>query len=180
MSPGRSGTVTALGRPRAGNIKVSNVVTRWIATVLAFCVAILPHTVQAQAQRLRSIELSIGSHALTAELAVTPETRSYGLKHRQQLPPDHGMLFVFEYADHYCFWMKDTPLALTIAFISERGVIINLADMQPYSTQSHCAHAPARYALEMEQGWFAKKRIQAGNRILQLPAAGSLISPGFR
>lgn len=133
----------------------------------AFC-----NTTHAQATRLPVTELTVGSQPVTAEVANTQQSRNYGLMHRASLPPDTGMLFVFETEGQPCFWMKNTPLPLSIAFIDRRGVIVNMADMQPHSTVSHCPHAPISYALEMEQGWFKANGIQPGTRVSPLPHPG--------
>lgn len=84
---------------------------------------------------------------------------------RQSMPQHEGMLFVFERAGIQCFWMKNTPLPLTAAFIADDGRITNLADMQPLDEQSHCSSEPVRFVLEMNQGWFRSKGIQAGQRL---------------
>ncbi len=126
-------------------------------------------TVMSSTSGLPVIPLKIGPQSITAEVAADDASRSRGLMFRDQLPPDHGMLFVFQEAWQYCFWMKNTPLPLTIAFIDARGEIINLADMQPHSLDSHCALGPARYALEMEQGWFARHQLRPGTRVSGLP-----------
>jgi uncharacterized membrane protein (UPF0127 family) len=84
---------------------------------------------------------------------------------RKSLGANHGMLFVFTAAGPQCMWMRNTYVPLSVAFLDERGVIVNIADMQPQSDDSHCASRPARYALEMSQGWFAAKGIRPGARI---------------
>jgi len=89
--------------------------------------------------------------------------------HRQSLPGNGGMLFVFESPDLQCFWMRNTPLPLSIAFIADDGSIVNIADMAPQTDDAHCSARPVRYALEMSQGWFEAHGIQAGNRIDGLP-----------
>lgn len=127
-----------------------------------------PVLVSGKAQ-LPHIALQIGSHRITAEVAADESSRSRGLMFRESLALNHGMLFVFPQAAQYCFWMKDTPLPLTIAFIDTAGIIINLADMQPRSLDTHCSLAPAVYALEMEQGWFARRGIRPGTPIHGLP-----------
>jgi len=114
---------------------------------------------------LPQIELRAGMHRIIAELATDDETRSKGLMFREQLAPNHGMLFIFQQASPYCFWMKNTPLPLSIAFLRDDGTITNIADMQALSEKSHCAREPVRFALEMEQGWFARKGIREGSRI---------------
>lgn len=115
-----------------------------------------------------TVRLSVDGHPLTAELARTPQARMRGLMHRRMLPPDHGMLFVFEAPQRVCMWMKDTPLPLSVAFLDARGVILNIADMQPLTLKPHCAAGEALYALEMAQGWFASRGVKPGSRVLGL------------
>ncbi|MCD0505154.1 DUF192 domain-containing protein [Bordetella petrii] len=114
-------------------------------------------------------ELSAGIHIIRAEVASTEPTRRIGLMHRQNLPDNNGMLFIFEQPDLQCFWMRNTPLPLSIAFIADDGAIVNIADMAPQTDDAHCSARPVRYALEMAQGWFAAHGIQAGARIGGLP-----------
>ena len=115
---------------------------------------------------LPKIELQAGIHRIIAEVASTENTRQYGLMSRKQIPENYGMLFIFETLQKYCFWMKNTHLPLSIAFLRDDGTIINIADMQSYSLYKHCANEPVRYALEMNQGWFAKKNVNVGTRII--------------
>ncbi|MGO3131334.1 MAG: DUF192 domain-containing protein [Alcaligenes sp.] len=122
-------------------------------------------------ETLPTLTLSLGSKQIQAEVADTDETRAQGLMHRESLAPDHGMLFVFEHTGTPCFWMKNTPLPLDIAFITDEGMISNIEAMQPFDLQSHCPVQPVRYALEMEQGWFKQAGKQAGERITGLPAS---------
>ena len=89
--------------------------------------------------------------------------------YRKALQPNHGMVFVFEQPNVQCFWMRNTVLPLSIAFIREDGIIANIADMEPMTDTSHCSSTPVLYALEMEQGWFAKRGLQAGKKITGLP-----------
>ncbi len=114
---------------------------------------------------LPTVTLQAGMHLIKAEVADTPGTQQVGLMHRQSLPLNGGMLFVFNRAQTHCFWMKNTPLPLSIAFIEDDGTVANIAQMQPNSEQSHCASRPVRFALEMEQGWFKRKGIAAGSRL---------------
>ena len=130
--------------------------------------AILPTPANA-APPARVVQLNAGMHLIHAELADTPDTRQQGLMHRQSLRPNSGMLFVFEEKAGHCFWMKNTPLPLTIAFLADNGTIVSLADMQPHSEQNHCPRAAVRYALEMSQGWFRERGITAGATIGGLP-----------
>ena len=126
----------------------------------------------AQQPPLPTVELGAGMHVIRAEVADSNATRSQGLMRRTSLPPNGGMLFVFDEDAVHCMWMKNTLIPLSVAFLDARGAIINIADMQPHSEQSHCAARPARYALEMTQGWFAQRGIRAGARLrgLEKPA----------
>jgi uncharacterized membrane protein (UPF0127 family) len=109
--------------------------------------------------------LNAGIHLIQAEVANTFDTRMTGLMHRKKLGANTGMLFVFPDVARHCMWMKNTFVPLSVAFIDERGVILNIADMQPQTEDSHCATAPARFALEMNQGWFAAKGVKPGAKI---------------
>jgi len=125
----------------------------------------------AQGMLLPTTQLTIGPHKVWVEIAATEASRSYGLMNRASLPPNHGMLFVFETDQDSCFWMKNTPLPLTIAFIDAQGDILNMADMQPHTTDTHCPAAPVRYALEMAQGWFATHGVRPRTTVYGLPGA---------
>lgn len=125
----------------------------------------IAHGQPGQPQQLQTTTLKVGMHAIRAQLAVTPEQRQIGLMHRREMPANEGMLFVFEEPQPQCFWMRNTLLPLTIAFLADDGTVVNLADMKPLDETSHCSAKPVRYALEMNQGWFAKRGIQAGARI---------------
>lgn len=118
---------------------------------------------------LPTLSLSINQTSLTAELASTDKQRALGLMWRTELAPNSGMLFVFDETTTTCFWMKNTPLPLSIAFITHEGVISNIEQMQPFSTWSHCPITAIKYALEMEQGWFSQHAISAGDTIEGLP-----------
>lgn len=113
--------------------------------------------------------LTIGSQTVQAEIAATPADRQQGLMFRESMPVNHGMLFVFDDVAVHCFWMKNTPLPLTIGFIDEAGKLINTVDMAPFNESSHCPTKPAKYALEMNKGWFAKYQIKDGTLIKGLP-----------
>lgn len=115
-------------------------------------------------------QLSAGMHLIDAQVAQTPEQRQIGLMYREQMPAQEGMLFVFEQAGVQCFWMKNTLLPLTAAFVADDGRIVNLADMKPQTTDSHCSTEPVRYVLEMNQGWFSKRGVKAGSRLGGFPA----------
>ena len=119
----------------------------------------------AQPPPLPTVQLGAGMHLMRAEVADRDASRTMGLMHRTALAPNAGMLFVFEEAAVHCMWMKNTPLPLSVAFIDAGGAIVNIADMQPHTETSHCAARPARFALEMAQGWFAERGIRAGTRL---------------
>ena len=116
----------------------------------------------------QTVQLGAGMHVITAEVAATDAARSRGLMFRKELAPNHGMLFIFEQDNVQCFWMRNTVLPLSVAFIQDDGVIANIDDMQPMTDTSHCSSAPVRFVLEMEQGWFAKHGLQAGKKITGL------------
>jgi uncharacterized membrane protein (UPF0127 family) len=140
---------------------------------LGLVVAVLLLTataLHAQSMLLPMTDLKVGPHTVRAEIAATEESRSYGLMNRASLPSNQGMLFVFDETGQPCFWMKNTRLALSIAFIDPAGTIVNIADMQPNSLATHCPARPILYALEMQQGWFRHHQVIAGTRIQNLPA----------
>ena len=114
---------------------------------------------------LQRIKLSAGMHRIDTQVAATPEQRQTGLMWRKEMPQHEGMLFVFEQPSQQCFWMKNTLLPLTAAFVEDDGTVVNLADMKPQTTDPHCSAKPVRYVLEMNKGWFAKKGIKAGSRL---------------
>lgn len=114
---------------------------------------------------LQRVKLTAGMHLIDAQVALTPEQRQIGLMLRKDMPQHEGMIFVFEQATEQCFWMKNTLLPLTAAFVADDGTIVNLADMKPQTTDSHCSSQPVRYVLEMNKGWFAKKGIKAGSKL---------------
>jgi uncharacterized membrane protein (UPF0127 family) len=120
---------------------------------------------QNQPQDLAAATLRVGMHNIRAQLAVTPQQRQIGLMHRQHMPSHEGMLFVFDAPAPQCFWMRNTLIPLSIAFLADDGTVVNLADMKPQSDESHCSAKPVRYALEMNQGWFAKRGVKPGTRI---------------
>jgi uncharacterized membrane protein (UPF0127 family) len=114
---------------------------------------------------LPRVKLSAGMHLIDAQVAELPEQRQIGLMHRKDMPEREGMLFVFEQPGTQCFWMKNTLLPLTAAFVADDGRVVNLADMAPQTTDSHCSTEPVRYVLEMNQGWFSKRGIKAGAQL---------------
>lgn len=115
--------------------------------------------------QLPRVTLSAGMHLIQAQVAATPQQRAMGLMFRKDMPVNEGMLFAFEQASEQCFWMKNTLLPLTAAFVADDGTIVNLADMQPQSQVSHCSTKPVRFVLEMNQGWFDKRGLKAGSKL---------------
>lgn len=111
----------------------------------------------------------IGPHVFHVEVANTPGTRTRGLMGRTALPADGGMLFVFERPGRHCFWMRDTPLPLSIAFIDPAGRIASLADMKPRSETLQCPNTDVRYALEVRQGEFQRRGIAPRMQAVGLP-----------
>jgi uncharacterized protein len=119
----------------------------------------------AQLAPLPATQLSAGMYLIRAEVADSMEARMQGLMYRKTMAQNAGMVFVFDENATHCMWMKNTLIPLSVAFIDQAGEIINIADMQPQSEQSHCASRPARYALEMNKGWFAQRGIKPGTRL---------------
>lgn len=113
----------------------------------------------------RLLELSAGVHRIEAEVAADFATRAEGLMHRRSMAPNRGMLFVFPRDAQHCMWMRNTYIPLSVAFLDERGAVINIAEMEPRSESNHCAARPARFALEMNRGWFEQRGIKPGAKI---------------
>ncbi len=124
---------------------------------------------QASPTEFKVIKLQAGMHIIQAEIGSTPDERARGLMFRKSLGPNQGMAFLFEQTAMHCMWMKNTLVPLSVAFLGEDGRIINIADMQPQTEVSHCATKPARYALEMNLDWFAKRGLKTGSQITGLP-----------
>ena len=117
------------------------------------------------------VPLEISGNPLIAEVANTPEAREQGLMYRKHLRGNHGMLFVFPESGVHALWMKNTSVPLSVAFLDEQGVIINIDDMAPFSEEQHHAAAPAKFALEMPIGWFRKREIKPGVKVEGLSQA---------
>ena len=117
------------------------------------------------------IELTAGMYRIEAEVMATPERRATGLMRRAEMPQQHGMLFVFPQEQRHCMWMKNTLLPLSVAFLDRTGKIINVEDMQPQSENNHCAAGDARYALEMNIGWFKTRGLSRGAHIVGVEKA---------
>ena len=139
-----------------------------LGSVFGLFVAIAGASAFAQ---LPTMELSAGIHLIRAEIANTFESRAQGLMFRKYLGPNEGMLFVFPQAEPHCMWMKNTLIPLSVAFLDAQGRILNVAEMKPQTETSHCAAAPAKFALEMGSGWFAAKGLKAGATLQGLAKA---------
>lgn len=140
---------------------LSGLLALWMSTTSAFA-----QDPQMDLQRTR---ISAGMYQIDAQVALTPQQQQTGLMYRKEMPQAEGMLFVFEQPSTQCFWMKNTLLPLSTAFVADDGRIVNLVDMQPLTLDSHCSDEPVRYVLEMNQGWFAKKNIKKGAKLTGAP-----------
>lgn len=119
----------------------------------------------ASAQSLPVMELSAGFHRIEAEVAANNPDRMQGLMQRKAMPQQHGMLFVFPQEAQHCMWMKNTLLPLSVAFLDASGHILNIEEMKPQTEDNHCAARPARYALEMNTGWFTQRGLKSGDTV---------------
>lgn len=136
------------------------------SSALALCGLALAQKPQTELPRTA---LTIGMYRIDAQVATTSAEHATGLMFRTEMPQHEGMLFVFEQPTQQCFWMKNTLIPLTAAFVADDGTIVNLEDMQPQTTQSHCSSKPVRFVLEMNQGWFVKKGLKAGGKLVGVP-----------
>ena len=128
-------------------------------------ILLLLSSVVAHADPLLTYPLNIKGHMLRAELARTEEEKRTGLMERRRLGENAGMLFVYEREGLWAMWMKNTYIPLSVAFIASDGTIINIEDMEPLTEDTHQSAAPAKYALEVNRGWFAKRGIGPGDRV---------------
>ena len=137
----------------------------FLAAALSLSAASLPVHAQEPQVNLPRVKLSAGMHQIDAQVARTVDQRATGLMFRKEMPQHEGMLFVFEQPSQQCFWMKNTLLPLSAAFIADDGTVVNVEDMKPQSLESHCSLKPVRYVLEMNQGWFARKGVKPGSKL---------------
>ncbi len=137
-----------------------------LARILIFI--FIAYLTSTHADSLRLLDLEIRGVEISAEIAATPATRAQGLMYRKQLAKNQGMLFIFPEPDYYGMWMLNTYIPLSVAFLDKQGVILNIADMAPLTKESHGAVAPAKFALEMNLGWFKAHNIKAGDQVLGL------------
>ncbi len=138
----------------------------YAALIAALLTVLAPTHAQ---QKLPVTTLNVGIHLIQAEVAISDAERAQGLMFREKMGQNEGMVFRFNSPNQVCMWMKNTLLPLSVAFIDDSGNIINIEDMKAQTLDAHCASKPARYALEMNQGWFKKKSIKAGSRVTGLP-----------
>ena len=134
---------------------------------LASCLAMA----QNAPQQLPAIRLSTGMHVLQVQVAQTPDQQATGLMFRKTMGTNEGMLFIFDEPRQQCFWMKNTLLPLSVAFIGDDGSVVNIDDMKPQTLDSHCSTAPVRFVLEMNVGWFDKRGVKAGTKFQGEPFA---------
>ncbi len=131
-----------------------------------------PVAAQQVPQSLPTIRIGAGMYNIRAEVAARPEQRQIGLMNRRQMGTNDGMLFIFERAEMHCFWMRNTLIPLSIAFLDDDGSIINIADMKPLDETSHCPARAVRFALEMNVGWFERRGLKAGSKLQGEPFGG--------
>jgi uncharacterized membrane protein (UPF0127 family) len=140
--------------------------TRGILPVFALIVMSFASVGSApSAAALPTVALTINGQKVIAEVASTPQDRATGLMNRFSLQQDHGMLFVFQQPEVLSFWMKNTFIPLSIAFLDANGRILNIEDMAPQTEATHWSKGPGLYALEMRKGWFLDRGIKAGDRV---------------
>ena len=152
-------------KPRTGSLSTACKGMFHLVAVAALLSPLWTWAEESPQMNLQRVKLSAGMHLMDVQVALTPEQHQTGLMFRKEMPQQEGMIFVFEQASQQCFWMKNTLLPLTAAFVADDGTIVNLADMKPQTLDAHCSAAPVRYVLEMNKGWFAKKGIKAGSRL---------------
>ena len=119
--------------------------------------------------RPRTIPIKVGGHALRVEVVTTDEERARGLMHRKKLGANDGMLFIFDEPAYHSMWMKNTLIPLSVAFLDRNGMILNILDMEPETLDPHISAGPSIYAIETNKGWFAARKVQAGDRVTGLP-----------
>jgi uncharacterized membrane protein (UPF0127 family) len=132
-------------------------------THLSACTSQKLETTVLTITRPASVDAEASKVEITVEIARTSAERSNGLMHRKKLPDGKGMFFIFERDEQHSFWMKNTLIPLSIAFISSDGRIIEIRDMQPHDLNSVRSSRSVRYALETPQGWFNRAGVKPGD-----------------
>ena len=120
---------------------------------------------------LKVISLAVGKHPIRVEVVQKDEDRMKGLMFREKLGKNDGMLFIFADPGYHSMWMMNTLIPLSVAFLDRDGVILNIEDMEPKTTDSHMAAGPAVYAVETNKGWFAERKLKPGDKVTGLPGA---------
>lgn len=141
---------------------------RMALRLLAAALVLSAHAAVADAP-LKTAQLRVGKHALRVEIAQTEPQRSKGLMFREKLARNDGMLFIFDDPGYHAMWMMNTLIPLSVAFVDRQGVILNIEDMEPRTTEAHAAAGPALYAIETNRGWFAERTIKPGDKVAGLP-----------
>jgi len=118
---------------------------------------------------LETRQIKVASHALRVEVVVREPDRQKGLMFRDKLGQDRGMLFIFDEPAYHGMWMKNTLIPLSVAFIDAQGTILNILDMEPQTLDAHTSAGPSVYAIETNVGWFAARKIKAGDKVTGLP-----------
>ncbi len=136
-----------------------------LALGVVFGAMAAPVAAQQVPQSLPTIRIGAGMYNIRAEVAARPDQRQIGLMNRRQMGTNDGMLFIFERADMHCFWMRNTFIPLSIAFLADDGSIVNIVDMKPQDETSHCPAKAVRFALEMNVGWFDRRGLKAGSKL---------------
>jgi hypothetical protein len=140
---------------------------RFLLAVLVSCAVL----VAAAQEKFQTTQIKVGAHPLKVELALTDPQRMQGLMFREKMGKNDGMVFVFDDLAYQSMWMKNTLLPLSVAFLDNDGVILNILDMEPHTLTPHMSAGPARYAIETNKGWFAERKLKAGDRATGLPRA---------
>jgi uncharacterized membrane protein (UPF0127 family) len=139
---------------------------RFLATTLLLAASLVA---RADSVTFPTGQVRIGAHPLKVEIAMSEPQRMQGLMYREKLGKNDGMLFIFDDVGYHSMWMKNTLIALSVAFVDDKGEILNILDMEPQTLDTHAAAGPARYAIETNKGWFAEKKIKAGDKVTGLP-----------
>ncbi|HEX2973581.1 MAG TPA: DUF192 domain-containing protein [Tepidisphaeraceae bacterium] len=114
---------------------------------------------------LRTVQMQIGTRTFTLEVADTDSSRQYGLMHRDSLPADHGMLFVFEDERPLGFWMKNTRIPLDILYVDAQGRVVSIHQMKPHDLSTTSSDGPAQYAIELNEGAAARAGVKPGDHL---------------
>ena len=143
---------------------------RWIvARFLAALALALAVTAAGADTRLKTATVRVGPHALKVEVVASDADRARGLMNRKSLGRNEGMLFIFDEPAYHSMWMKNTLIPLSVAFIDAQGTILNILDMEPETLDPHASAGPSIYAIEVNKGWFAEKKVKAGDKVTGLP-----------